>query len=266
MIERRIGTPISRGISGGQKRRVTLGTSLVSGRKLLFLDEPTSGLDSTSSREVIAALQRLARQEGVAVIASIHQPSFETLSLFDQLLVLARGKTVFYGPVDQLTWYVAELGHPVQGASASCMWHTSSTARTAHHNPADIMLDLASFDFASSSSTDHKLTLDDLVARWKTKHASQQTSGTLSHHDHSVKARKTGLGYRIRALLHSTLILSHRNIVNYSRNLLAYGIRFGALVSAFLVRNVTECTGMFIGMGLMLGLIVRLSYHARRMR
>ena len=55
----RIGTPIQRGISGGQKRRVTIGSSLVTMPRILLLDEPTSGLDSRTSREVLAASKSL---------------------------------------------------------------------------------------------------------------------------------------------------------------------------------------------------------------
>ena len=63
-----IGTPIQRGISGGQKRRVSCASQLIAGPKLLFLDEPTSGLDSTASREVITFLKRIASKFRVSVI------------------------------------------------------------------------------------------------------------------------------------------------------------------------------------------------------
>ena len=53
--QNRIGTPIQRGVSGGQKRRVTIGSSLVTLPRILFLDEPTSGLDSRTSAEVMSA-------------------------------------------------------------------------------------------------------------------------------------------------------------------------------------------------------------------
>lgn len=72
----RIGTPIQRGISGGQKRRVTIACAVVSHPRILFLDEPTSGLDSLTSQEVIASIKRLAVEQGIIVLCTIHQPKW----------------------------------------------------------------------------------------------------------------------------------------------------------------------------------------------
>jgi ABC-type multidrug transport system ATPase subunit len=62
-----IGTPIQKGISGGQKRRVSVATQLVTGPKILYLDEPTSGLDSTASYEVMSFIRNIARETGVSI-------------------------------------------------------------------------------------------------------------------------------------------------------------------------------------------------------
>ena len=63
-----IGTPIRKGISGGQKRRVSVASQLITGPKILFLDEPTSGLDSAASLEVISFVKRVAERNNVSLI------------------------------------------------------------------------------------------------------------------------------------------------------------------------------------------------------
>jgi ABC-type multidrug transport system ATPase subunit len=62
-----IGTPIQKGISGGQKRRVSVASQLITGPKILFLDEPTSGLDSAASWEVISFVKQVAKRNNVSV-------------------------------------------------------------------------------------------------------------------------------------------------------------------------------------------------------
>lgn len=66
-----IGTPIRKGISGGQKRRVSVASQLITGPKLLFLDEPTSGLDSAASREVITFIKDIAKQNNVSWLSFV---------------------------------------------------------------------------------------------------------------------------------------------------------------------------------------------------
>lgn len=63
-----IGTPIQKGISGGQKRRVSVASQLITCPKILFLDEPTSGLDSTASFEVMSFVKALARKNNVSIL------------------------------------------------------------------------------------------------------------------------------------------------------------------------------------------------------
>ncbi|KAG8737551.1 hypothetical protein FRC10_008064 [Ceratobasidium sp. 414] len=89
-----------RGLSGGERRRVSIALEIVAGVEVLVLDEPTSGLDSVSAAKVAQVLADLAHdpENPVAVVASIHQPSSRLYHQFDSVLLLARGRQVYFGP------------------------------------------------------------------------------------------------------------------------------------------------------------------------
>ncbi|KAI8588455.1 hypothetical protein BDZ88DRAFT_194973 [Geranomyces variabilis] len=101
IANRRIGTTGERGISGGEKRRVSIACELVTGPSILFLDEPTSGLDAFNAYNVIESLVNLARTYRRTVILTIHQPRSNIFALFDKLVLLAKGRVVYSGPAQQ---------------------------------------------------------------------------------------------------------------------------------------------------------------------
>ncbi|EFJ45172.1 hypothetical protein VOLCADRAFT_48578, partial [Volvox carteri f. nagariensis] len=91
-----IGSALKRGISGGQAKRTNVGIALITNPLVLFLDEPTSGLDSFTAREVMEVVRSLAT-DGTTICATIHSPSSACFSLFDRVMVLASGWTVYFG-------------------------------------------------------------------------------------------------------------------------------------------------------------------------
>ena len=93
----RIGGWTVKGLSGGQKRRVSICIEILTRPSLLFLDEPTSGLDSAASYHVMSRIIRLAQQDKRTIIASIHQPSAEVFELFHNLCLLSSGRQVYFG-------------------------------------------------------------------------------------------------------------------------------------------------------------------------
>ncbi|KAK3185076.1 hypothetical protein Dsin_032362 [Dipteronia sinensis] len=111
----RIGGWGCKGLSGGQKRRVTICIEILTRPKLLFLDEPTSGLDSAASYYVMSWIARLGQTDngiGTTVIASIHQPSSEVFQLFHNLCLLSSGRTVYFGPASAANQFFASNGFP----------------------------------------------------------------------------------------------------------------------------------------------------------
>lgn len=93
----RIGGWSLKGLSGGQKRRVSICIEILTRPKLLFLDEPTSGLDSAASYHVMNRIIKIAQQDMRTIVASIHQPSSEVFELFGNLCLLSYGKTIYFG-------------------------------------------------------------------------------------------------------------------------------------------------------------------------
>lgn len=87
-------------ISGGQRKRVSIGIELVSNPDCLLLDEPTSGLDSYTAMYLVELLRNLADSYNKLILLTIHQPRYKILQSFDKVVILSEGKTVFFGPVD----------------------------------------------------------------------------------------------------------------------------------------------------------------------
>lgn len=111
----RIGQSGQRSISGGEKRRVSIACELVTSPSILFLDEPTSGLDAFNACNVVEALVQLARTYRRTVVFTIHQPRSNIVALFDRLLLLAGGRTIYSGPAEGCQEYFAAQGYPCPG-------------------------------------------------------------------------------------------------------------------------------------------------------
>ncbi|KVH92376.1 ABC transporter G family member 17-like [Cynara cardunculus var. scolymus] len=107
-----IGDEGSRGVSGGERRRVSIGVDIIHGPSLLFLDEPTSGLDSTSAQSVIEKVHNIA-QAGSTVVLTIHQPSSRIQLLLDHLIILARGQLMYQGSPKDVGLHLGRIGRRV---------------------------------------------------------------------------------------------------------------------------------------------------------
>ncbi|KAF3852526.1 hypothetical protein F7725_005881 [Dissostichus mawsoni] len=97
--EARVGTQMTRGISGGERKRTNIGMELIIDPAVLFLDEPTTGLDASTANSVLLLLKRMA-SKGRTIILSIHQPRYSIYRLFDSLTLLVGGKMPHNNPAD----------------------------------------------------------------------------------------------------------------------------------------------------------------------
>ncbi|KAG2520102.1 hypothetical protein JM16_006894 [Phytophthora kernoviae] len=105
-----IGGVLQRGVSGGEKKRVTTGEMLVGLKIALFLDNITTGLDSAAAYDIVAMLRTRARAFGQTVVAALLQPAPEVFELFDEVMLLMGGRVAYHGPVVEVRGYFETLG------------------------------------------------------------------------------------------------------------------------------------------------------------
>lgn len=136
--DNKIGNP-GRGktISGGERKRLSFATEILQQPPLLFCDEPTSGLDSYLANQVTQSLRKIAAS-GTTVLCTIHQPSSDTFSLFDNLILLAKGECAFIGTTKQaLNYFQNNLSEPCPS----------------NYNPSDHFINVLSIDPANPEET-----------------------------------------------------------------------------------------------------------------
>ena len=98
-------------VSGGERRRVSIGIALVTDPRAVFLDEPTTGLDSDGALSTVRLLKRLAAA-GRTVLTTIHQPSADICQRYDDFLLVAGGRVLYCGPWSDAEAYFDALGRP----------------------------------------------------------------------------------------------------------------------------------------------------------
>ncbi|XP_077193688.1 ATP-binding cassette sub-family G member 8 [Paroedura picta] len=125
----KVGNEYIRGVSGGERRRVSIGIQLLWNPGILIFDEPTSGLDSFTAHNLVITLSRLARGNRL-VLLSVQQPRSDIFQLFDLVLLMTSGATIYAGAARDMVQYFKENGYPCP----------------THSNPADFYVDLTSDD------------------------------------------------------------------------------------------------------------------------
>lgn len=119
----KVGNPLQKTISGGQRKRLNIGLELLREPSVLFVDEPTSGLSSRDSENIMDLLKELSLR-GKMIFVVIHQPSSEIFKMFDKLLILdSGGHQIYYGnPVKAVTYFknIVEMIDKDQSACIEC--------------------------------------------------------------------------------------------------------------------------------------------------
>jgi len=107
-----VGGPLLKGISGGERKRTSVGVELVVKPNMVFLDEPTSGLDSYSAVQLCTVLKKVANA-GASVLFTIHQPASEIFNAFDRLILMNKGRVMYQGEVPNVPTYFKKRGHSI---------------------------------------------------------------------------------------------------------------------------------------------------------
>src|ERR1035438_8621145 len=117
----KVGSPLEKTISGGQRKRLNIALELIREPAVLFVDEPTSGLSSRDSENIMDLLKELALK-GKLVFVVIHQPSSEIFKMFDKLMILdVGGYPIYYGnPVDAVIYFKTIINH-VNSNESECI-------------------------------------------------------------------------------------------------------------------------------------------------
>eukprot|EP00977_Amphora_coffeiformis_P006739 scaffold1484_cov173-Amphora_coffeaeformis.AAC.17 len=157
-------------LSGGQRRRLSIGVALLKQPTLLFLEseltivrfcleisEPTSGLDAAAASSIMQEIVRVAKEERIIVVCTIHQPSTKVYNGFDQLMIMSRGRQAYSGDVNDAVTYFEGIGYSCPPAM----------------NPAEFFLDLVNSDFTDEAA------VTAILDTWEEK---RPDGGSSSHH------------------------------------------------------------------------------------
>ncbi|KAH9149791.1 hypothetical protein AeRB84_007255 [Aphanomyces euteiches] len=205
-----VGDIFRKGLSGGQRRRLSIAIELLKQPTILLLDEPTSGLDSASTYNVVKYIKKLCSQNRT-VVATIHQPSSIVYHMFSNIMILAKGQTVFFGPPTSALSHFASLGHRLPPFT----------------NPGEFYLQLVNTDF------DGHHDVDELIASYASSAAAAQVHEQINQDRSDLRMFEFPMDY-MRELRPSAwrqmTMLMHRNSLNNIRNPGVYGIRLAMYI------------------------------------
>ncbi|XP_055598351.1 ATP-binding cassette sub-family G member 1-like isoform X2 [Uranotaenia lowii] len=191
----------TRVLSGGERKRLSIGQELVSNPKIMFFDEPTSGLDSESSYQVISFLRQLSRQDR-CVISVIHQPSSDLLELFDDIYVVTGGRCLYQGSLADMIPTFADEG-------LIC---------PQYYNRADFAIKMA------SKTNPEKEKIQKLMKRMETASLTHDSNTLQSGHTMVVEQKNVSQ-YAISQWKQFS-ILTHRTLLGTLRNFTLMVLRF----------------------------------------
>ncbi|KAI3774612.1 hypothetical protein L1987_49171 [Smallanthus sonchifolius] len=213
----RIGGWGIKGLSGGQKRRLSICLELLTHPKFLLLDEPVSGLDSASSYYVMSRIVKLTQQYQMTVVTAIHQPSSQVFGLFNNLCLLSLGKTLYFGPTFAANQFFAVNGFPCPDLQS----------------PADHYLMTINTDF--DEDTDIANVPEEVIEVLAEAYKSSEVCMEIQKEIDTLCAKEgdliEGKGGLQASFITQCLVLSERSFKNMYRDLGYYWLRLGIYIA-----------------------------------
>ncbi|KAJ0402020.1 hypothetical protein ATCC90586_010277 [Pythium insidiosum] len=219
VLDTPIGGANIKGLSGGQRKRLSFATELLTNPSVLFVDEPTSGLDSFMAETVVLLMRDLARR-GRTVIATIHQPASDLFVLFDKLYLLVDGRTVYNGPATESVAFFASQG----------------LVCPAFMNPTDFfMKQLVVMD----DQPDARRRVDGLVAAWAAKATAESFAGAsasaCTEPSPTIVSDRSDGASDAPELALQLRVLCERNVFRLVRDVVGFRARVGSTIFVSLI-------------------------------
>lgn len=248
-----IGSAIKRGVSGGERRRASIAVQLMTDPAVLFLDEPTSGLDAFQSQTVMEVMKNLAQEGNRLVIAVIHQPRSSIFEMFDKILILSQGRTMFCGKATDAVNYFEVCGYKCPD----------------DFNPSDFLLDLLSTDSRSVEAlaeTSQRVKI--LGDRWEAEVAKLNQNALFAKKEEFGSIQEIGAKQDLWKNLKSFQLLLWRCWQDQARNKgiivgkFVYSIAFALLVGGIYSKDSNNQSSIQNMKGILFFIIVNQTFSA----
>ncbi|XVF71507.1 hypothetical protein PTKIN_Ptkin12aG0043400 [Pterospermum kingtungense] len=184
-----VGDTMNRGISGGQKRRLTTGEMIIGPKKALFMDEISTGLDSSTTFQIVTCLQQLNHITEATLLISLLQPAPETFDLFDDIILMAEGKIVYHGPCSSVQEFFEYCGFrcPQRKGIADFLQEVLSRKDQAQY-------------WYHQDQPHSYVSVDDFISAFKKFHIGQKLNEELRTPFNKCDSHKSALSFNIYSL------------------------------------------------------------------
>eukprot|EP01040_Poterioochromonas_malhamensis_P014936 gene14936-16624_t len=202
-----VGNAFIHGLSGGQKRRLSIAVAILKRLELIFLDEPTSGLDAAAAAGIMEFIGQVTKEEQLITIFTVHQPSTNIYNSFDRIMLLSKGRIAFNGVKNDVTTYLGEIGYPLPDQT----------------NPAEFMLDIVNTDFTDDVQVEAILSSYDRIARPKNRDRIDTIQALSTRDDEDkLKNEKVSVWEQTAIMFRRHGLLSLRDPLIYSGRIVMF--------------------------------------------